>query len=593
MGARSIAARWLPAALLASALAAVPAQTRVPEWTWMGGSVEAGDPGTYGTKYEFAEGNLPGGSAWASEWTDQSGRLWLFGGDYSNDLWVFDPAQGTHGEWAWMGGSIPGCPGDGWCEPPSVYGKEYAFAAGNIPGGRTDAVSWSTPDGRMWLFGGAVAPTVATWNEANDLWVFDPKQGAHGEWAWMGGNKLSFTDLPGIYGTEYQFASTNRPGGRWESVSWTDPEGRLWMFGGAGFDSSGVQCILDDLWVFDPAQGAHGEWAWMGGSKTVRTSGIYGTEFKFAPGNTPGSRATAFAWTEKSGKVWLFGGQGYDSAGNEGYLNDLWVFDPAQGAHGEWAWMGGSDTVPVTCTAGYAWCGRAGSYGARYEFAAANNPGGRVWGVPWADPKGHLWLLGGQGYDAAGTEGLLNDLWEFDPSAGAHGEWAWMGGGGTVPKSCPSTSSAGYGYCGRFGSYGTEYEPALANFPGGRQAGTSWVDVSGNLWLFGGDGYGAQGYLGSPNDLWQFKMVTTQTIDFPQLETPVTLGTKPIKLAATATSHLGVTFRVASGPGKVSGTNGSTLTIIGAGTIVVGANQAGNEEFAAAPQVSQKIVVKP
>lgn len=365
------------------------------------------------------------------------------------------------------------------------------------------------------------------------------------------------------------------------------------MFSGAGYDSSGEQCILDDLWVFDPAQGAHGEWAWMGGSKAVRASGVYGTKFKFAPGNMPGSRYEAVVWTEESGKVWLFGGQGYDSAGDEGYLNDLWVFDPAEGAHGEWAWMGGSKTVPVSCTAGYAWCGRAGGYGAQYHFAAASNPGGRVSSATWTDKNGNLWLLGGQGYDADGTEGVLNDLWEFNPAEGAGGEWAWMGGSATVPKTCKHP----YGSCGLYGSYGKEYEPALANHPGGRLGGTTWVDDDGDLWLFGGVGYGAEGvsggYFDGLNDLWLLKVVTTLTINFPQPKGPVTSGAKPIRLSATSSSHLAVSFKVLSGPGKVSGTNGSTLTIIGPGTIVVAANQAGNDEFAAAPQVSRSITVKP
>jgi len=49
-----------------------------------------------------------------------------------------------------------------------------------------------------------------------------------------------------------------------------------------------------------------------------------------------------------------------------------------------------------------------------------------------------------------------------------------------------------------------------------------------------------------------------------------------------------VTFSIVSGPGTVSG---STLTITGAGTVVVAANQAGNTNYAAATQVTQSVVV--
>jgi hypothetical protein len=78
-----------------------------------------------------------------------------------------------------------------------------------------------------------------------------------------------------------------------------------------------------------------------------------------------------------------------------------------------------------------------------------------------------------------------------------------------------------------------------------------------------------------------------QTISFSPA-TPVTYGVSPITLSATATSALGVTFSVVSGPGTISG---STLTVTGAGTIVVAANQAGNTSYTAATQVTGSIVV--
>jgi hypothetical protein len=49
-----------------------------------------------------------------------------------------------------------------------------------------------------------------------------------------------------------------------------------------------------------------------------------------------------------------------------------------------------------------------------------------------------------------------------------------------------------------------------------------------------------------------------------------------------------VTFSVVSGPARVSG---STLTITGAGAVVVAADQADNAAYSAAPWVTQTIVV--
>jgi Bacterial Ig-like domain (group 3)/MBG domain (YGX type) len=85
----------------------------------------------------------------------------------------------------------------------------------------------------------------------------------------------------------------------------------------------------------------------------------------------------------------------------------------------------------------------------------------------------------------------------------------------------------------------------------------------------------------------------SQTIAFTPL-TPVTYGAAPITLSATGgASGNPVTFSITSGNsfGSLSGTNSSTLTITGAGTITIAANQAGNTNYAAATQVTASIVV--
>ncbi len=80
-----------------------------------------------------------------------------------------------------------------------------------------------------------------------------------------------------------------------------------------------------------------------------------------------------------------------------------------------------------------------------------------------------------------------------------------------------------------------------------------------------------------------------QTLTFVQPASPVTYGqTTAITLSATASSNLTPAFTVISGPGTISG---STLTITGAGTIVVAADQSGNGNYLAAMQVQRSIVV--
>src|ERR1035441_3858127 len=74
--------------------------------------------------------------------------------------------------------------------------------------------------------------------------------------------------------------------------------------------------------------------------------------------------------------------------------------------------------------------------------------GGRLGTVSWTDQSGNFWLFGGNGYDADGMAGYLNDLWEFNPSTN---EWAWMGGSSVAAGSCPQTAFT----CGQPGVYGT------------------------------------------------------------------------------------------------------------------------------------------
>jgi hypothetical protein len=68
-----------------------------------------------------------------------------------------------------------------------------------------------------------------------------------------------------------------------------------------------------------------------------------------------------------------------------------------------------------------------------------------------------------------------------------------------------------------------------------------------------------------------------------------TYGAPPLTLSALGgASGNPVTFALASGPATL---NGTTLTITGAGTVTVTANQAGNSDYSAAPQTTEIILV--
>jgi len=107
------------------------------------------------------------------------------------------------------------------------------------------------------------------------------------------------------------------PGARDSSASWTDSAGKLWLFGGEA--PSGVSTInfFNDLWMFSPTTK---QWTWVSGAATTGALGSYGTLGTAAPGNTPGARAGAVAWTDNAGNHWLYGG------GNLNTYSDLWKF---------------------------------------------------------------------------------------------------------------------------------------------------------------------------------------------------------------------------------------------------------------------------
>lgn len=94
-------------------------------------------------------------------------------------------------------------------------------------------------------------------------------------------------------------------------------------------------------------------------------------------------------WTDQTGNLWLFGGNGADANDAGGDLNDLWEFDLS--TH-EWAWMGGSSVLPQGAL------GWPGVYGTQGMPAAKNIPGSRFGAAGWTDSNSNLWLFGGSGF---------------------------------------------------------------------------------------------------------------------------------------------------------------------------------------------------
>jgi hypothetical protein len=79
----------------------------------------------------------------------------------------------------------------------------------------------------------------------------------------------------------------------------------------------------------------------------------------------------------------------------------------------------------------------------------------------------------------------------------------------------------------------------------------------------------------------------SQTITFDALSNK-TYGDAPFTVNGFASSGLGVSFSIASGPATISG---NTVTITGAGTVTVRASQSGNGNYESAPNVDRSFTV--
>jgi N-acetylneuraminic acid mutarotase len=457
--------------LLAFALMAITSacqkseETVTPEyykWTWTAGSNTVNQGGTYGTMGTPSSSNVPGAREDALTWADSSDKLWLFGGygydstgypGRMNDLWKFDPATLA---WTWVSGSKVR-------NHAGSYGTLGVAGPSNVPGARTGAVSWTGPNGDFWLFGGLALDGTGSIGQTNDLWKFDPTTL---EWTWVSGSSLRYQ--PGVYGTLGVAGPSNVPGARVGAVSSIDASGNLWLFGGIGYDAAGGKGWLNDFWKFDPTAR---EWTWVSGSDANNQIGVYGTLGTPEAANIPGGRQETLAWIDASGLFWLFGGDGFDYAGNRLKLNDLWKFDPATL---EWTWIAGGKTG-----------GTSGSYGTQGTGDSTNIPGARYGGTSWVDSAGIVWIFGGYGLDTAGSEGWLNDLWSFNSG---NLTWAWQ---------------SGNSYHGAYGFYGTLGTADMANVPGARYFPASWIDSRDVRWIFGGYGLDSAGAGGRLNDLWR------------------------------------------------------------------------------------------
>ena len=470
-------------------------------WTWVSGSNIVNQSGTRATRGTPNPANTPGSRQYGAGGVDNNGNIWIFGGegyfdttqiigpastgDALNDLWKFDGYN-----WTWIKG------GNGWVDKEpggsfyyyGVFGTQGVATKTNNPGVRKYCLSWIDLNGNFWIFGGdgyadsTYYPTGST-GALSDLWKWD---GAN--WTWMGGNRAA--NVSPVYGVKGLPTPSNSPGGRREgSTSWSDKNGNFWLFGGVAYNTSNNSSYSNDLWKYDGTN-----WTWISGSDTGNQLSNYGSLGIAASSNTPGARRFASGWTDTSGTSWLFGGiSTYPLP--FGYLNDIWKWDGTN-----WTWVSGADTV-----------NKSGFYGTKGVASINNTPGSRWKAMAWSNKYGKQMLFGGTGLNNSdnNTPMYFNDQWSWDGA-----EWTWLNGIDSFGVNEP-------------GIYGTKGVSSSNNWPEARANGSSWTDVNGNLWFFGGESLlNSYNYF---NDLWKFDGINWTWVSGSTLKNqPANFGTKGV-----------------------------------------------------------------
>jgi Bacterial Ig-like domain (group 3)/Galactose oxidase, central domain len=433
--------------------------------------------------------------------------------------------------------------------------------------------TWTDLSGNLWLFGGSgSAGGTNSSLHFNDLWKYNPYTN---QWTWMAGGttlpNASDTCLPGVYGNIGTPSAANIPGGRNLAVSWTDAAGNFWLFGGGGCDAADTQGLLNDLWKFTPSTG---QWTWIAGSTTVAytaagRAGIYGTQGIASAGNVPGGRWTSFSWTDKSGNLWLFGGEGFDATGAPAVISTTSgssIPPPASG-------LGSAEAAPLappTATS------PALSVRSPASTALSDCPRQQTSPAAEARPAApssndNLWIFGGLN-SATGVVNPLNDLWRFSLQTR---QWTWMSGSNAVQCNVKSAQGACVSN-GQNGVYGTLGVPAAANVPGSRYSAVSWTGKNGDLWLFGGEGFDSIGSFWPLNDLWNYQLKQSPTVTLSSNGNPVFVQSSITPTATVTSSGTVSTGNVTFLDGTTSlGTatlNGSGIATLSVSTLAAGSH---------------------
>lgn len=412
-------------------------------WSWIAGSDQVGEQGSYGPVGVFGSSYHPGGRKNAVVWSDNNGDIYLFGGDgfdglgasgRLNDLWKYD--TGIQ-KWAFLGGPQTRNAGGDW-------GTRKVSSPSNWPSARVTPSYTHDASGNLWMYGGTGKDSADTYGRLGDLWKFDVS--TH-EWTWVSGTNFADIAATNASAGLGVYDPGNSPNRRYAGFAFfNNSTNEFYLFGGS---IAAWFTWQNDMWSYSVSLDQ-----WADRDNSSSGNGSYGTRGVEAPTNWPGARHYgAAAVNPVDGSFYVFGGEGNDATGAQWVLSDLWKYNPS---NGQWTWLAGSDTQ-----------GAAGVYGTQGVGDSANHPGGRfaLYGGS-ADSNGDFWVYGGYGKDSSGSgDGGLGDLWKYDHS---NQHWVWMHGSNIFN---PSTD------------HGTKNVGASSNTPGSSDTHTLF-NINDKTYLF-------------------------------------------------------------------------------------------------------------
>ena len=423
-------------------------------WTWIKGDSTKNTLGIYGIENIETSENCPGARLSMQLWSVGS-KVYLLGGyGYDmfgrfgitegtlNDLWEYNTLTNN---WTWRNG-LYNTMMDNISE---IKGRPSYL---NNPGAKLKCAQWQKGD-TIYVMGGR---RFSAADPSDDiLWAYSISMN---EW-WV--EKESSSKIP-IYGTKGLSSPSNTPGVRIAPFYWTY-NNKFYLWGGHNLGTK----YKNDLWEYNPSTK---EWTWINGSDVDNPM-----PSKLTGSSIPGGRSNGVQFVLND-TIYIYGGDGIDSTGNEAILNDLWRFDFTSN---NWVWLKGA-------IGGNQYT----QYGTMGIPSPSNKPGSRR-GSTGVTYNGKIYMYGGYGlpkYVLLNAEIYVNDLWSYDPSSN---NWTWVKGDDVMASF--------------YGNYGTKGISNVSNRPEGREGANSWVEGD-KMYLCNGYIWNGARYIpgGTLNSFWEF-----------------------------------------------------------------------------------------